>query len=170
MLTAREIRSMGHAHDRIILSYDDRHRRRLRLVSDKGTEFLLDLPHATVMQDGEFLVLSDGQMIEVKAANEPLMEIEAADPGTLARLAWHIGNRHLAAQITGAKIRLRADHVIADMLEGLGATVAHIMAPFSPESGAYAGQKQAGHHHHDHGHEHAHEHKHGPDCDHSHDH
>jgi urease accessory protein len=123
--------------DRITLSYDERHRRRLRFVAEAGTEFLLDLPRTTVLRSGDGLRLEDGRVILVAAAEEPLLEVTAADPEQLARLAWHIGNRHLPAQIATGRILLREDSVIEDMLRGLGATVRHVAEPFTPEPGAY---------------------------------
>jgi urease accessory protein len=123
--------------DRITLSYDERHRRRLRFVAEAGTEFLLDLPRTTVLRSGDGLRLEDGRVILVAAAKEPLLEVTAADPDQLARLAWHIGNRHLPAQIATGRILLREDGVIEDMLRGLGAAVRHVAEPFTPEPGAY---------------------------------
>src|SRR5580698_10140958 len=84
--------------DRVTLGYDQRHRRRLRFLGEAGTEFLLDLPRTTVLRGGDGLRLEDGRIILVAAADEPLLEVTAADPQRLARLAWHIGNRHLPAQ------------------------------------------------------------------------
>lgn len=123
--------------DRIILGYDERHRRRLRLVAEAGTEFLLDLPRTTVLCDGDGLRLEDDRVILVTAAAEPLLEVTAADGEQLARLAWHIGNRHLPAQIASARILIREDTVIEAMLAGLGATLRHVAEPFTPEPGAY---------------------------------
>jgi urease accessory protein len=125
--------------DRITLSYDERHRRRLRFLAAAGTEFLLDLPRTTVLREGDGLRLEDGRVILVTAAAEPLLEITAADPEQLARLAWHIGNRHLPAQIATARMLIREDSVIEDMLKGLGATLRHVAEPFTPEPGAYDG-------------------------------
>jgi hypothetical protein len=83
-------------------------------------------------------VLEDGRLIEVVAAPEPLVEIRGADPHHLVRIAWHLGNRHLPTQIVGKGLRIRRDHVIEDMVRGLGARVIAIEAPFDPEGGAYA--------------------------------
>jgi urease accessory protein len=125
--------------DRITLSYDERHRRRLRFLAEAGTEFLLDLPRTTVLRDGDGLRLEDGRVVLVAAAEEPLLEITAADPEQLARLAWHIGNRHLPAQMATGRMLIREDSVIEDMLKGLGATLRHVAEPFTPEPGAYDG-------------------------------
>jgi len=124
------------AEGTVTLAYDDRHRRRLRLATDAGDEFLLDLPHAMSMEDGDGLQLDDGRWIEVRAAAESLIEV-TADPTLLTRLAWHLGNRHLPARIEPHRILIRSDHVIADMLSNLGATLRFIEAPFTPERGAY---------------------------------
>jgi urease accessory protein len=129
------------AIDRVRLTYDERNRRRLRYVAQGGTEFVLDLPRATVMHDGDGLKLENGQVVAVEAAAESLIEVTAPDARTLLRLAWHIGNRHLPAQLLPTKILLRDDHVIVQMLEGLGATVRHLEASFTPESGAYSGHE-----------------------------
>lgn len=140
------------ARGTVTLAYGERHRRRLRLVSDAGEAFLLDLPRAELLRDGDGLVLSDGGWLAVKAAAEALIEVTAPDPALLVRLAWHIGNRHLPAQIEAERILIRDDHVIAAMLEGLGARLRSIRAPFSPERGAY----EVAPHHHDHDHDHDH--------------
>ena len=141
------------AADRVTLDHDARHRRRFSYVAEGGTAFLLDLPAATVLADGDGLMLDDGRVIAVAAAGEPLIEVRAASPALLMRLAWHIGNRHLPADIGANRIRLRADHVIAAMLRGLGGEVAEIVAPFAPEAGAYAASAAHGH---SHGHDHDH--------------
>jgi urease accessory protein len=142
----------GDAADSIVLDYDDRNRRRLAMKATRGLEFLLDMPEVTPLHSGDALVLEDGRLVEVVAAPEPLLEIRGADPLHLARLAWHLGNRHLAAQIMPKAIRVRRDHVIAEMARGLGAKVTEIEAPFDPEGGAY--DAHAAHDHHDHGHHH----------------
>ncbi|HTY51277.1 MAG TPA: urease accessory protein UreE [Steroidobacteraceae bacterium] len=132
------------ACDRVVLDYDGRHRRRLRFVAEGGTVFLLDLPRAAVLREGDGLQFEDGRVVRVAAAREPVLRISTADPAQLARLAWHIGNRHLPAQITPGCILIREDGVIADMLRGLGARVERIHSEFTPEPGAY----EAGHSHH----------------------
>lgn len=127
------------ASDRIALDYDARHRRRFRYTAEAGSEFLLDLPRATVIHDGDGLRLDDGRIVLVAAAPEALIEVTANSPQEIVRLAWHIGNRHLPAQLAGDRILIREDHVIVAMLHGLGATTRALSAPFTPESGAYAG-------------------------------
>ncbi|MFZ0424781.1 MAG: urease accessory protein UreE [Xanthobacteraceae bacterium] len=150
----------GAAADTVVLGYDDRHRRRLAMTGTRGTVFLLDLPEAAELRGGDALVLEDGSLIEVVAAPEPLLEIRCADPLHLARVAWHLGNRHLPTQLLPKALRIRRDHVIADMAIQLGAKVIQIEAPFDPEGGAYT--PPAEQHQHDH-HDHHHSHHHGRD-------
>ncbi len=130
------------AVDLVTLDAHERHRRRIVLTGERGTTFMLDLPQATALRDGDGLVLDDGAIVRVAGRPEPLVEISAANGHELARLAWHIGNRHIDVQIAGDKLRIRRDHVIEDMLRGLGARLAMIEAAFDPEQGAYA----QGHH------------------------
>jgi len=176
--------------DTVVLDFDDRHRRRMAMTGTRGMEFLLDLEHALALRGGDALVLDDGRLVEVVAAPEPLIEIKGRDPQHLVRLAWHLGNRHLPTQITPKALRIRRDHVIAEMLKGLGARILEIEAPFDPEGGAYDGSGHAAaesvqlhaahehashdhagqahgddHHHHDEhcGHDHHHDHSHAHD-------
>jgi urease accessory protein len=146
-----------HPADTITLDETDRHRRRMKMVSDGGIGFLLDLPEARLLQHGQGLKLSDGRVIEVRAVPEALYEVTGRDARHLLALAWQIGNRHLAADITEVRIRIRADHVIREMLEGLGAKVSEIEAPFDPEGGAYGGAHRSHHHHADHHGDHHHD-------------
>ncbi|WP_159005410.1 urease accessory protein UreE [Bradyrhizobium sp. S69] len=143
--------------DTIVLDFDDRHRRRMAMTGTRGLEFLLDLENAVALRGGDALVLDDNRLIEVIAAPEPLVEIRGVDPHHLVRVAWHLGNRHLPTQITGKGLRIRRDHVIEAMVQGLGARIIEIEAPFDPEGGAYADAGHASDH--GHGHEHAHEHQ-----------
>jgi urease accessory protein UreE len=120
----------------------------------------------------------DGRIVRVIAASEPIAEITASDPHHLSRIAWHLGNRHVPAQILADRIRIGRDHVLEELMVKLGAKVSRIEAPFDPEGGAYAEETAHahGHHHHDHSHDHGHhhDHEHGANCgcghDHSHDH
>ena len=143
------------AFDTITLDETARHRRRMMMRSDNGIEFLLDLPEARLLNHGDGLLLEDGRVIEVRALPEPLYEVRGRDSRHLLALAWQIGNRHLPAEITEDRILIRRDHVIRDMLEGLGAMVTDITAPFSPEGGAYQAHSHDGHSHHQ-GHTHDH--------------
>ncbi len=127
----------GDACDTVELPYDQRHRRRLAMTGRGGLAFLLDLKRTTVLRDGDGLALEDGRIIGVTAAAEPLLQITCRDPDHLARVAWHLGNRHLPTQIADGSLRIAEDHVIAGMAEQLGAEVRKIVAPFDPEGGAY---------------------------------
>jgi urease accessory protein len=145
------------ARHTVTLDFDDRFRRRRRYVAADGFAFLLDLEDATALRDGDGLLLEGGDVILVRAAPEPLVEIRADSPGRLMRLAWHLGNRHLPTEIQPDRLLIRDDHVILEMLRGLGAEVRQVEAPFNPEGGAYGEQnRQPGHHHHHDGHDHHH--------------
>jgi urease accessory protein len=165
----------GHFHapvaDTVVLDQEERRRRRGVLKTVGGIEFLVDLPEAPGLHGGDCYVLEDGRLIEILAAPEELLEVRGKDPLHTTRLAYHLGNRHLECEITARSIRIRRDHVIADMLKGLGAKVVEIEAPFQPEGGAY---HQAGHGDHGHSHEHNshehHDHKHHGHHNHSHKH
>ena len=133
--------------DRVVLDAAERHRRRIVLTGEGGTSFLLDLPHATMLRDGDGLVLEDGSIVRVAGKREPLVEITAENSSDLARLAWHIGNRHTDVQIVGDRLRIRRDHVVEELLRRLGAQLSLIEAPFNPERGAYSEQHRHGHHH-----------------------
>lgn len=178
MIRATQVRPpgswTGNAADTVVLDFDDRHRRRMAMTGTRGLEFLLDLQEAVALRGGDALVLDDGRLIEVVAAPEPLIEIRGTDPQHLVRVAWHLGNRHLPTQIVGKGLRIRRDHVIEEMVRGLGARVIAIEAPFDPEGGAYSGGGYAahGHDHHDHKHhDHGgHDHKHHDHAHHDHDH
>lgn len=151
------------AADTITLDRQARHRRRLVMTTDAGRDFLLDLPEATYLADGDALVLDNGEAIQVKAAAEPLLEIHAHDAASLMRIAWHIGNRHTPAEVTADAIYIQPDHVLEEMVIGLGAHVHQVLRPFEPEGGAYGykGSLEHSHHHHgDHGHAHSHSHDH----------
>jgi urease accessory protein len=151
MKRACEVKAAGHwddasAVDCVTLDAQERHRRRVVLTGERGTRFLLDLPHATALHDGDGLLLEDGGIVRVAGRPEPLVEIAAASARELARLAWHLGNRHLDVEIVDDRLRIRRDHVIEDMLRGLGARLSPIEAPFDPEHGAYGHQHGAEHH------------------------
>jgi urease accessory protein len=126
------------AVDTVTLAYLDRHRRRIRLVADSGETFQLDLQRAHHLSDGDGLEFDGGGFVLVRAAAEPVLEIDADDRAALLRIAWHLGNRHLPLQIADARLRIRADHVIAEMVAGLGGRLTAHHAPFDPETGAYA--------------------------------
>lgn len=146
------------ALDAVTLDFDDRHRRRRRYVGERKLSFLLDLPDAAVLRDGDGLALEGGGFVLVRAAPEPLVEVTAATPEGLARLAWHLGNRHLPTRIEAGRLLIRDDHVIVDMLRGLGAAVRRVSEPFDPEGGAYGEHNRQPSHPHDHAHHHHHQH------------
>lgn len=132
----------------VTLDYDDRHRRRLRLTDDEGEPFMLDLPTATRMEDGDGLNLEGGGFICVRAADEDVMDIRCHGIAETARIAWHIGNRHIPVQVLeDGRLRIRADHVLARMLEGLDAELISCRDKFSPQGGAYSEAEGHGHHH-----------------------
>jgi urease accessory protein len=144
---ASNVRHSGHwtdAADRCVLTYDERFLRRKRLTCESGFQFLCDLEKTTSLDQGDALELSDGRYIEVIAAPEPLYEVTGPD---LARLAWHVGNRHTPCQIEGDRLLIQRDKVIGHMLEHLGAALSEVVQPFTPEGGAYG-----------HGRTHSHEH------------
>ena len=146
------------------LAHDERHLRRRVLELADGGKVLVDLPAAVALANRDRLRLEDGRDIEILAADEEVYDVRAKSPVHLAELAWHIGNRHLAATIEPDRILILRDHVIKAMLEGLGATVMEILARFQPVRGAYSGHAghdqgdphDQDHHGHDrHGHEHS---------------
>ncbi|BAQ69767.1 urease accessory protein ureE [Rhodovulum sulfidophilum] len=164
----------GADEDSVTLDYDARFLRRKRLLSDGGQAFLVDLAHTTSLAEGDLLVLEDGRGIVVRAAAEPLLEVTGTD---LARLAWHIGNRHTPCQVEETRLLIQRDHVLLDMLDRIGATVREVVEPFTPEGGAYGHGRTHGHshgdahgHEHEHSHDHSHSHSHGHGHSHDHDH
>lgn len=133
--------------DVITLDHGDRHRRRVALTADGGTQFLLDLDRAEILDESDAIRLESGWLIAVKAASERLIRITTPDPSDLLTLAWHIGNRHVPAEITPEAIFIGYDHVLIEMLHGLGATTKIVERPFRPVRGAYHLHDQADHHH-----------------------
>jgi len=125
--------------DRVVLDAGDRQRRRIVLTGEKGTEFLLDFAKPVTLHDGDGLVLDDGSIVLIAGPPEALVEIAAHSPREFVRLAWHLGNRHTEVQFAGNKIRIRRDHVLEDMLSGLGAHLTLLEAPFDPEPPAALG-------------------------------
>lgn len=124
------------AKDRVTLEYDRRHRRRFRLFTEQRRDILLDLEECEHMRDGDAIVLSDGSLVLICACPEELLEI-TAESDLLMRIAWHLGNRHLAVQFGDGRLLIRRDHVIADMVCRLGGEVRPVLACFDPEGGAY---------------------------------
>ena len=117
--------------DIVVLDHEGRHRRRVTLAGQGGTSFLLDLDKATVLNDGDALKLEDGTLIAVKAADQSLIEITAATPKRLMRIAWHIGNRHTPAEIGEEAVWIEPDHVLVEMVRGLGGQARRSCAPSS---------------------------------------
>lgn len=153
---ARQIRRAATeaAADHVTLDYDGRLLRRKRLTTAAGKAFLVDLRETVSLDHGDCFELEDGTLIAVVAADEPLLAVT----GDLPRLAWHIGNRHTPCQIEADRLLIRDDPVLAGMLTGLGATLAPVVAGFTPEGGAYGHGRTMGHEHggHDHGNAHHH--------------
>lgn len=137
----------GRVVDRVALDLEGRRRRRHVVETAAGEALLVDLGEAPQLAHGDALRLDGGQLVVVEALPEALMEVTVADPVARVKVAWHLGNRHLPVQFVGEALRLRRDHVIRAMLEGLGATVTDLSAAFDPEAGAYHG----GGHEHGHG-------------------
>jgi urease accessory protein len=177
-LTARVVRRGpldGPAADRVVLDYEGRFLRRRLLTTASGAELFVDLPETVSLDDGDAFATDTGALVAVAAAPEPLIEV-TAPLHDLARLAWHIGNRHMPAAIEPARILIHSNPVMADMLARLGATTRTVTEPFAPERGAYGTGRTHGHHHggptdhphpeNDHGHDHPHPHG----QDHGHDH
>jgi urease accessory protein len=151
------------------LTFDERTKSRLRAKLDSGEEVGLHLPRGEVLRGGDLVTASDGRVIEIRSRGEKLLHIEAKGPVDLAKIAYHLGNRHVPVEVGEGYLRIAADHVLEDMVRKLGARVSALESPFEPEAGAYAG----GHRHdemghggkiHDHGEDH-HDHEH---CDHDH--
>jgi urease accessory protein len=152
---------------RLELPFELRQKSRLRARLVSGEEVAVLLPRGEILRGGDLLLASDGRAIEVVAVPEDLLHVECDSAEALARAAYHLGNRHVAVQVGAGFLRLAADHVLEDMLNGRGAKVVRIRAPFEPEAGAYAGHTHGGHHRdgddghggriHEYGHDHHHE-------------
>ena len=125
--------------DHVTLDNVARGRRRLAMTAEGGLAFLLDLPRPMALAHGDALALDDGRLVEVRAAEEDLLEITAATPLRLAKIAWHLGNRHTPAEVTEDAIYVAPDHVLAEMVRGLGGSAKPVRRPFRPEQGAYHG-------------------------------
>jgi urease accessory protein len=143
--------------DTVILDYAQRGARKIVVTGVKGGAFEVDLHEPRRLRTDDLLLLDDGSLVEVVAAPEPLIEARAADLAALARLAWHLGDRHVSVQLLPNRLRTRRDETIEALLKSLGAKVTLIDAPFEPEGGAYAASPEHGH---DHGHHHRHGHHH----------
>jgi urease accessory protein len=128
----------------LVLPFEQRQKSRLRTRLRSGEEVGLFLERGALLRGGDCLVADDGRVVRIVAAAEDLMEVRCSDAGALARAAYHLGNRHCPVAIGAGWLRFAADHVLAEMLQGMGLAANPVSAPFEPEAGAYA----AGHHHH----------------------
>lgn len=154
MLKATEV--IGHTHHydlTLTLPYELRQKSRLRAMLDNGEEIGLLLPRGTVLRGGDCLKAENGAVILVQSAEEVVSSVSETNPTLFARACYHLGNRHVPLQIGDGWLRYLHDHVLDDMLRGLGLQVSSERAPFEPEAGAYGGR-----HHHHHEHDHAHDH------------
>jgi urease accessory protein len=131
----------------VTLTLDQRQRRRLRVVLDDGREAGILLERAEGLRDGDCLAAADGLVVAVRAAAETLSCAACDDPLLLARAAYHLGNRHAALQIAPRRLCYLHDHVLDDLVRGLGLAVTSVQAPFEPEPGAYGGAQARGHQH-----------------------
>jgi urease accessory protein len=162
MLHATRVLAAGDRGDRpiidtVILDYAQRSAHRITVIGIKGGVVEIDLRHPARLRTDDLLLLDNGELVEVVAALEPLMEARAGDVAVLARLAWHLGDRHVPVQMLPNRIRARRDAAIEALFKSLGAKVTAIEAPFEPEGGAYASSHSLEHGH-AHGHHHDHDH------------
>jgi len=130
--------------ERLELAYELRQKSRLRARLASGEEVGLMLPRGTVMRGGDVVKTTDGREVEIVAAKERLLHIESDQ---LARVAYHLGNRHVPVQIGAGFVRIAEDHVLEELAKRLGARVSRVEAPFEPEAGAYGGVHGGEHHH-----------------------
>ena len=129
----------------LVLPFDLRIRSRLRTQLASGEEAVLKTERGAILRGGDCLKSEDGRVVRVSGAPEKVMHVTCADQFELTRAAYHLGNRHVPVEIGDGYLRIAADHVLGDMLLGLGARVQELEAPFEPESGAYSGSHH-GHH------------------------
>jgi len=144
LIIQKRIAPQAHADAELQLAFEQRRKVRQRTALVTGEEVALFLDRGAILRGGDCLVADNGQVVRVVAAAEALMEVKSGDAGVLARAAYHLGNRHCPVEVGQGMLRFPADHVLGEMLLGLGLAVTSILAPFEPEAGAYA----AGHHHH----------------------
>ena len=158
---------------RLALTFDRRTKTRQRATLEGGEEVAILLPRGEVLRGGDIVAASDGRLIEVIASPEAVLHITCDSPRQLATAAYHLGNRHVPVEVGDGYLRIAADHVLEEMLRGLGATIEPMSAAFEPEGGAYGGGHQHGDDHdldhdHHHDHDHPHDHAHDEHCDHGH--
>ncbi len=167
----------------ITLNHAARTRRQGTLRAEGGTDIVLDLDMETTINDGDALRLEDGQLVQVKAAAEPLLEVKAENPLRLTRLAWHLGSSHGLVEVTADALYVENSPAVAELVRGQGCTATPVERPFKPERSTHMCDHDHGHHHHhghahshshseshSHAHSHAHSHDHGHDHGHDHDH
>ena len=143
---SKKIESASQIDDQLVLPFDRRQKSRLRVTLASSDEAALLLERGTVLRGGDLLQADDGRVVQVVAADEPVILVTAATPRELARAAYHLGNRHVPLEVGDGWLRLEQDHVLQEMLLGLGVLVQGQLAPFEPEAGAYGGGHR---HHHD---------------------
>jgi urease accessory protein len=146
-LVPREVQAI----ESIELTFDQREKSRLRAIMANGEEIGVQLRVGSVLSHGDKLALQDGRVVEVVAADETLSEVRAASGTQLARIAYHVGNRHVPLQVESDHLLMLPDHVLKAMVEGLGGIVEPVKRGFQPESGAY-GRSHVHHSHDDEGH------------------
>jgi urease accessory protein len=129
---------------RLELPFELRQKSRLRALLSSGEEVALRLPRGTVLRGGDVLSAADGRLIEVAARPEEVLHVQCETPEALARAAYHLGNRHVPVEIGEGYLRLAADHVLEELLKGLGARITPLTAAFEPEAGAYGGHHDDG--------------------------
>ncbi len=134
----------GTVHAQLKLTFDLRQKSRLRTKLVDGEEAWLMMPRGEILRGGDLLQAADGRIVEVVSETEDVLHVTCVDAAALARAAYHLGNRHVPVQVGDGFLRIAADHVLAGMLTGLGASLTPMRAAFEPEAGAYGG----GHHHH----------------------
>ncbi|MGF9759795.1 urease accessory protein UreE [Microvirga sp. 0TCS3.31] len=158
--------------DTITLDHAARNRRHGALKAEGGTEIHLDLDMETTVNDGDALRLEDGQLVQVKAKPESLLEVKAENPLRLMRLAWHLGSNHGLVEVTTDALYIENNPALAELARGQGCTVTPVERPFRPERSTHVCDHDHGHHHHDHAHGHSHSesHSHAHSHAHSHDH
>lgn len=137
MLEVREIAATGEPTATLVLPFDQRKHSRLRAMLDDGEPIGLLLSRGTVLRDGVLLRAVDGRVIAVRAADEDVSTVASADASVLARVAYHLGNRHVPLQVGPGFVRYQHDRVLDMMVVGLGGTIVAESAPFEPEAGAY---------------------------------
>jgi len=139
----RKLHGPGKAFATLTLPWEQRNKSRLRVVLDNGVEAGLFLTRGTILRGDDLLASEMGEVVRVRAADEPVSSVRCDDPLGMARACYHLGNRHTPLAIAAGEIRYPSDLVLDAMMRHLGLTVQHMAAPFEPEVGAYAGHGHA---------------------------